>query len=260
MPWALLDNLDEPIRQRRGYVFKSGPRYTPRASEGRGPLVYAALVPDRGCGARGESVGGAVARRTARRPGCARLSLVGLSGRSRSTCLAARRSNNWGCEQRGARYAVIVQADEFLDLGTTIVAPTSASAPRDHARRAGDPGPRRADTVVDPRRLGRSAGRLEANELRAVDDAFRLLREVLDCRLSVPSSTLPGRLRSLAPERTGSRLAGAGGGAPRLPGALIPRAGRAAASHSLLLDARTPRPAPRCSAAARRPDPAGRAR
>src|SRR5882672_7954745 len=33
-----------------------------------------------------------------------------------------------GREQRGARYAVIVQADEFLELSTTLVAPTSASA------------------------------------------------------------------------------------------------------------------------------------
>ena len=33
-----------------------------------------------------------------------------------------------GHEQRGARYAVVVQADECLDLSTTLVAPTSASA------------------------------------------------------------------------------------------------------------------------------------
>src|ERR1019366_3870166 len=33
-----------------------------------------------------------------------------------------------GHEQRGARYAVIVQADEFLDLSTPLVAPTSTSA------------------------------------------------------------------------------------------------------------------------------------
>ena len=30
-------------------------------------------------------------------------------------------------------------------------------------------------TVVDPQRLGRSAGRLEATELRAVDDALSLI-------------------------------------------------------------------------------------
>jgi len=30
-------------------------------------------------------------------------------------------------------------------------------------------------TVVDPERLGRSAGRLEASELRSVDDALSLI-------------------------------------------------------------------------------------
>jgi mRNA-degrading endonuclease toxin of MazEF toxin-antitoxin module len=30
-------------------------------------------------------------------------------------------------------------------------------------------------TVVDPRRLGRSAGRIEATELRSVDEALTLL-------------------------------------------------------------------------------------
>ena len=33
-----------------------------------------------------------------------------------------------GREQRGARYAVVVQADEFLDLSTALVAPTSTGA------------------------------------------------------------------------------------------------------------------------------------
>lgn len=55
-----------------------------------------------------------------------------------------------GREQRGARFAVIVQEDEFIDLNTVLVSPTSA-------------------------RLGRSAGRLDANELRSVDDALTLV-------------------------------------------------------------------------------------
>ena len=33
-----------------------------------------------------------------------------------------------GREQRGARYAVIVQANEFLDLSTVLVSPTSGRA------------------------------------------------------------------------------------------------------------------------------------
>ena len=86
-----------------------------------------------------------------------------------------------GHEQRGARFAVMVQADEFLDLITTLVAPTSTSA-RAASFRPTIVVERRETrvlveqtTVVDPQRLGRSAGRLEASELRAVDDALSLI-------------------------------------------------------------------------------------
>jgi mRNA interferase MazF len=86
-----------------------------------------------------------------------------------------------GHEQRGARYAVIVQADEFLELSTTLVAPTSRSArpasfrptitvAREETRVLVE-----QTTVVDPQRLGRSAGRLDASELRAVDEALLLV-------------------------------------------------------------------------------------
>jgi mRNA interferase MazF len=86
-----------------------------------------------------------------------------------------------GREQQNARYAVIVQADEFLGLSTTLVAPTSSSARPASFRptiqlRAG---PTRVlveqTTVVDPQRLGRSAGRLAGAELRAVDEALALV-------------------------------------------------------------------------------------
>jgi mRNA interferase MazF len=94
--------------------------------------------------------------------------------------LPARRGTR-GHEQRGARFAVIVQADEFLDLSTTLVAPTSTSA-RAASFRPTITVERRETrvlveqtTVVDPQRLGRSAGRLEASELRAVDDALSLI-------------------------------------------------------------------------------------
>ena len=86
-----------------------------------------------------------------------------------------------GDEQRGARYAVVVQADEFLDLSTTLVAPTSASArpatfrPRIMVDREETRVLVEQTTVVDPQRLGRSAGRLGAAELRAVDEALRLI-------------------------------------------------------------------------------------
>jgi mRNA interferase MazF len=86
-----------------------------------------------------------------------------------------------GREQRGARYAVVVQADEFLNLSTTLVAPTSTSAipasfrPTIHLNGEDTRVLVEQTTVVDPQRLGRSAGRLEANELRAVDDALALI-------------------------------------------------------------------------------------
>lgn len=86
-----------------------------------------------------------------------------------------------GHEQRGARYAVIVQADEFLDLSTVLVAPTSASALpatfRPTITLAGDETRVLVEqtTVVDPQRLGRSAGRLDSDELRAVDEALALV-------------------------------------------------------------------------------------
>ena len=84
-------------------------------------------------------------------------------------------------EQRGARYAVVVQADEFLHLSTTIVAPTSTSARPATFRPVinihGDDTRVLVEqtTVVDPQRLGRSAGRLQASELLAVDEALALI-------------------------------------------------------------------------------------
>jgi mRNA interferase MazF len=86
-----------------------------------------------------------------------------------------------GHEQRGARYAVVVQADEFLDLSTVLVAPASTGARptsfRPTIALAGEQTRVLVEqtTVVDPQRLGRSAGRLEASELRAVDDALMLI-------------------------------------------------------------------------------------
>jgi mRNA interferase MazF len=86
-----------------------------------------------------------------------------------------------GREQRGARYAVVVQADEFLELGTVLVAPTSTTARPASFRPAMTVEGHTTrvlveqTTVVDPQRLGRSAGRLEASELRAVDEALLLV-------------------------------------------------------------------------------------
>jgi mRNA interferase MazF len=86
-----------------------------------------------------------------------------------------------GHEQRGARYAVVVQADEFLDLSTVLVAPTSTAALAASFRPtiALDGQVTRVlveqTTVVDPQRLSGSSGRLEARELRSVDEALMLV-------------------------------------------------------------------------------------
>jgi mRNA interferase MazF len=86
-----------------------------------------------------------------------------------------------GHEQGEARYAVVVQADEFLDLSTVLVAPTSTSARPATFRPAITLGRSETrvlveqTTVVDPQRLGRSAGRLDGSELRAVDEALLLV-------------------------------------------------------------------------------------
>ena len=85
-----------------------------------------------------------------------------------------------GRQQRGARYAVVVQADEFLGLSTTLIAPTSSRArPASFRPSIQLRGERtrvlvEQTTVVDPKRLGRSAGRLAAAEQLAVDDALAL--------------------------------------------------------------------------------------
>lgn len=86
-----------------------------------------------------------------------------------------------GREQQGARYAVVVQADEFMALSTTLVSPTSTGAHpatfRPAIALAGSETRVLVEqtTVVDPQRLGRLAGRLDAGELRAVDDALALI-------------------------------------------------------------------------------------
>lgn len=79
------------------------------------------------------------------------------------------------------RYAVVVQADEFLALSTVLVSPSSTSArPASFRPTITLDGVQtrilvEQTTVVDPERLGRSAGRLDAEELQAVDEALVLI-------------------------------------------------------------------------------------
>ena len=86
-----------------------------------------------------------------------------------------------GAEQRGTRYAVVVQADELLALSTVLVSPTSTAAPPRSFRPTIDVEgtPTRVlveqTTAVSPDRLGDSVGRLTANELRELDTALGLV-------------------------------------------------------------------------------------
>jgi len=86
-----------------------------------------------------------------------------------------------GHEQRGPRFAVVVQADPLLGLSTVLVAPTSRSAAAATFRPeiAVDGEPTRVLVeqlrAVDLDRLDRHVGRLAPTEQRAVDDALELV-------------------------------------------------------------------------------------
>jgi mRNA interferase MazF len=76
---------------------------------------------------------------------------------------------------------VVVQADEFMALSTVLVAPTSTSArPASFRPAITLTGAQtrilvEQTTVIDPQRLGRSAGRLDPEELQDVDEALALV-------------------------------------------------------------------------------------
>ena len=86
-----------------------------------------------------------------------------------------------GHEQAGARYGVVIQADELLNLSTVLVAPTStralAASFRPEVEIEGRPTRVLVEQIgaVDPTRLGESYGLLAFSELRAVDQAVALV-------------------------------------------------------------------------------------
>jgi mRNA interferase MazF len=83
--------------------------------------------------------------------------------------------------RRDDGHAVVLQADELSELGTVLVAPTSTRAraasfrPVVELRGTQTRVLVEQTAVVDPQRLGASAGRLDAAELRAVDDGLRVV-------------------------------------------------------------------------------------
>lgn len=86
-----------------------------------------------------------------------------------------------GHEQRGPRPAVVVQADELLELSTVLVAPTSRSAApatfRPAIDLAGTSTRVLADQVrvIDARAVKGSLGHLSHGEMAAVDEALSLI-------------------------------------------------------------------------------------
>lgn len=86
-----------------------------------------------------------------------------------------------GREQHGSRYAVIVQADDLLGLSTALVAPTSRSVLAASFRPEVEVGGESTRVMVeqlralDVGRLGDLAGRLDATEMRDVDEALTLV-------------------------------------------------------------------------------------
>ena len=86
-----------------------------------------------------------------------------------------------GHEQRGQRYAVLLQSDYLAELSTRLVAPTSTNAlPLSFRPRVEIEGQQTLLLVdqlaaADLNRLGRPAGRLTADELAEADAALRLV-------------------------------------------------------------------------------------
>lgn len=83
-----------------------------------------------------------------------------------------------GHEQRGDRYGVVVQAEEFLPRSVVIVAPTSRSAKQASFRPEIDVEGQRTQVLVeqlgavDASRLGELSGHLSPEELWGVDEAL----------------------------------------------------------------------------------------
>ncbi len=87
-----------------------------------------------------------------------------------------------GREQQGARFAVVVQADELLGLSTVLVSPTSTRARAAPWRPVIDIAGTATRVITEQTRSidaalvsDRTAGRLDFHELRDVDEALLLI-------------------------------------------------------------------------------------
>ena len=86
-----------------------------------------------------------------------------------------------GHVQRGRRYAVIVQADELLDLSTVVICPTSSSTPAASFHPQidinGEPTRVMCEMIaaIDSRALGRRVRHLTLDETREIEDSLSLV-------------------------------------------------------------------------------------
>ena len=85
--------------------------------------------------------------------------------------------------QHGARYAVVVQADDLLALSTVVICPTSRSAPAASFHPEidiGEPTRVLCEMVgaVDARNLGEQVAHLGLDDMRAVDEGLQLVLDL----------------------------------------------------------------------------------
>jgi mRNA interferase MazF len=89
-----------------------------------------------------------------------------------------------GHEQHGRRFGVVIQADAFSALSTTLVAPTSIQAraawwrPEIVIEGSSTHVLVEQTRAIDPSRLGRRVGHLTLEETWALDDALRAVLEL----------------------------------------------------------------------------------
>jgi mRNA interferase MazF len=86
-----------------------------------------------------------------------------------------------GREQRGRRYAVIVQANDLMALSTVAICPTSQSAPAASFHPVIQVGEETTQVLcemvraLDTRKLGKQVGHLSLDEMADVDEALELV-------------------------------------------------------------------------------------
>jgi len=94
-------------------------------------------------------------------------------------------SRQAGHELAGRRYGVVVQSEAVGILSTVVIAPTSTRTEPNNFRPEIDLLGRRTAVVtdhlrvIDRRKVGRRVHRLSSSELRAVDDALKLVLGLL---------------------------------------------------------------------------------